>query len=94
MLKASSRGMLCLFRGFALIWAGLVFCGSLSALCVPAQTSCGATAPRVSVGNGVNVLETRRNAAGVNSCQRELGKFPRGVGEVTQEERLFLSQSV
>lgn len=61
--------------------------GRLWALCVPAQTSCascsGRGAPgrasvpwhweRVSVGNGINVSETRKNAAGGKLLQRETG---------------------
>lgn len=36
---------------------------------------------RVSVGDGINVSETRKMQQGVNSCQRELVKFSKGVGD-------------
>lgn len=53
---------------------------------------------RVSVGNGMNVCQKQgKMQQGVNSCKRELLKFSegaRGLGGITQEERLFLSQSV
>lgn len=80
-LKGNSSGVLCLFRGFALIWACSVFCGSLWALCVPAQpscASCGAPGRRQGqswkwdkrVRNGIDVLETRKNAAGGKLLQK------------------------
>lgn len=71
---------------FSLLWQPVsTSCSCSAQLCqlwwpwCPGQGVC-ATAARGSAGNGINVVETRKNGAGVNSCKRELVRFSRGAG--------------